>query len=213
MTQAATDCADLGLSVQAGIADTLGAAWALARFASGSLPGRSGDAIDQEAPATRARAAKRKHWTRGGAAPPPRAQGQLPGRIAPPGQTRAAISGLPVTALRLSDAAIAGLSRLGVRRIDDLAGLPRAATARRFGPMWWRGSIRPWAICPNRCHRPARRTISRCGFRCPTRSGSRPISWPASTACWNHSATGSGRVAAARGGCGCRRCGSMRPVR
>ena len=133
MTQAATDCADLGLSVQAGIADTLGAAWALARFASGSLPGRSGDAIDQEAPATRARAAKRKHWTRGGAAPPPRAQGQLPGRIAPPGQTRAAISGLPVTALRLSDAAIAGLSRLGVRRIDDLAGLPRAATARRFG--------------------------------------------------------------------------------
>jgi protein ImuB len=133
MTQAATDCTDLGLSVQAGIADTLGAAWALARFSGGTVSDRSGDAIDQEAYATRARASKRRHWTRGGAAPAPQAQGPLPGRIAAPGQTRGAIAGLPITALRLTDAAIAGLARLGVRQIGDLAGLPRAATTRRFG--------------------------------------------------------------------------------
>lgn len=133
LRQAVTDCEDLGLTVQGGIADTVGAAWALARFSRGAAPGRSGDAIDQEAYATRARAAKRRHWTRGGAAPAPKTKAEVYGVIAPPGGTRAAISGLPVTALRLSGAAIAGLSRLGVRQIGDLAGLPRAATARRFG--------------------------------------------------------------------------------
>ena len=133
MEQAAADCIDLGLSVQAGIADTLGAAWAIARFSTGATPDRTGDAIDQEAYATRARAGKRRHWTRGGSAPAPRAQGAMPGRIAPPGQTRTAIAGLPITALRLEPAAIAGLARLGVRQIGDLAGLPRAATTRRFG--------------------------------------------------------------------------------
>lgn len=134
MEQAAADCQDLGLSVQAGIADTLGAAWALARFAQGAISARSGDAIDQEAYATRARAAKRRrHWTKGGAAPNPKASSNVQGRIAPPGGTRAAIAPLPITALRLSEAAITGLARLGVRQVGDLAGLPRAATARRFG--------------------------------------------------------------------------------
>ena len=64
------DCAALGLTMQAGLADTPGAAWALARFAGlGTTPQRSGDAIDQEARATRSRAVKRRHWERGGAAP------------------------------------------------------------------------------------------------------------------------------------------------
>ncbi|MEM1163357.1 MAG: DNA polymerase Y family protein, partial [Pseudomonadota bacterium] len=59
LAQVSQDCADLGLSVRAGIADTLGAAWALARYA-GRTTGssRSGDAIDQEARATRSRAAR-----------------------------------------------------------------------------------------------------------------------------------------------------------
>ncbi len=77
-----TDCADLGLSIRLGLADTRGAAWALARF-SGQEAGsdRSGDAIDQEARATRSRAGKRRHWTKGGAAPAVRAQsGVVPGR-------------------------------------------------------------------------------------------------------------------------------------
>lgn len=132
LDQVAEDCADLGLSVEAGIADTLGAAWALARFAgrtAGAL--RSGDEIDQEARATRARAGKR-HWVKGGAAPQPRLRSTAP-RLAPPGQTRTALAPLPVAALRLPEAAVAELSRLGLRRIDDLIGQPRAGLARRFG--------------------------------------------------------------------------------
>lgn len=129
----AADCDGLGLTVQAGIADTVGAAWALARHA--GQPGgarRSGDAIDQEARATRSRAVRR-HWTKGGALPPAQAEGPAPARIAPPGQTRQALAGLPVAALRLPADTLDGLARLGLRRIGDITGMPRAALSRRFG--------------------------------------------------------------------------------
>ncbi|WP_162630870.1 Y-family DNA polymerase, partial [Meridianimarinicoccus zhengii] len=56
----AEGCADLGLTARLGLADTVGAAWALAHFAGqGAAAPRSGDAIDQEARATRARAGRR----------------------------------------------------------------------------------------------------------------------------------------------------------
>lgn len=128
------DCADLGLTVHAGIADAAGAAWALARYA-GQGPGmtRTGDAVDQEARATRARAVKRRNWERGGPPPALSGPGRSAGRIAPPGQTRTAISGLPVAALRLPEETVTGLVRLGLRRIGDLTGMPRAGLARRFG--------------------------------------------------------------------------------
>ena len=54
-------------------------------------------------------------------------------RIAAPGQTRKALAPLPVTALRLPDETVTALNRLGLRRIEDLAGMPRAVLARRFG--------------------------------------------------------------------------------
>ncbi len=128
------ECADLGLTVCPGIADTLGAAWALARYSGRSAPiGRSGDAIDQEAWATRSRAARRRHWERGGPAPRLRAAPAGTARIARPGQTRTALAPLPVAALRLDEETVAGLTRLGMRRIEDLSGQPRAALARRFG--------------------------------------------------------------------------------
>ncbi|SFO93280.1 Y-family DNA polymerase [Tranquillimonas alkanivorans] len=128
MAQLREDCADLGLSVEAGIADTVGAAWALARYSGRAAPlARTGDAIDQEAWATRSRAGKRRTWEtretpREGAA-----------RIAAPGQTRTALAPLPVAALRLDADTVAELGRLGLRRVEDLAGQPRAALARRFG--------------------------------------------------------------------------------
>lgn len=127
------DCADLGLTVRLGLADTLGAAWALARYA-GHDPaeGRSGDDIDQEARATRSRAGKRRHWTRGGTPPAVTVERSAP-RIAASGATRQAIGPLPVAALRLDAEAIEGLTRLGLRRIEDLFGTPRAGLARRFG--------------------------------------------------------------------------------
>ena len=133
-TQVMGDAADLGLSARCGVADTVGAAWALARYA-GVVPGhtRSGDAIDQEAPATRVRAAKRRHWERGGAAPV-----ALPGAadvpcIAPPGRAHSLLAPLPVAALRLDPGQAEGLARVGLRRVGDLLGQPRAPLARRFG--------------------------------------------------------------------------------
>ncbi|NVO56077.1 DNA polymerase Y family protein [Rhodobacteraceae bacterium B1Z28] len=128
-----TDCADMGLSVQMGIADTLGAAWALARYAGQEVTSdRNGDAISQEARATRARASKRRHWTKGGAAPQVMALGGG-ARIAAPGQAYGVLSPLPIAALRLEDQIVAQLNRLGLRRIGDLLGQPRASLARRFG--------------------------------------------------------------------------------
>ncbi|MFO7771158.1 MAG: DNA polymerase Y family protein [Roseovarius gahaiensis] len=138
MMQAMADGAQgFGLSVQAGLADTVGAAWALARYA-GRTPGhgRSGDAIDQEARATRSRAAKRRHWERGGPAVQPTATPGAAGhalRIAAPGQTRSALADLPVAALRLEPEVIEQLGRMGLRRVGDLTGQPRAPLARRFG--------------------------------------------------------------------------------
>jgi protein ImuB len=128
------DCTDLGLSVLMGLADTRGAAWALARYA-GRATGsdRSGDAIDQEARATRSRAGKRRHWTKGGAAPAVYSRTGNTQRIALPGQTYGALSPLPIAALRLDPQVAAQLGRLGLRRVGDLLGQPRAGLARRFG--------------------------------------------------------------------------------
>ncbi|WP_420861561.1 Y-family DNA polymerase [Algirhabdus cladophorae] len=132
--QVEDDCADLHLSVQAGIADTLGAAWALARYA-GQAPNatRSGDAIDQEAYATRSRAVKRRNWERGGAAPKLVTGAANTHRIAAPAATHTALMPLPIAALRLPEPTVTSLARLGLRRIGDLLGQPRAGLARRFG--------------------------------------------------------------------------------
>lgn len=135
LAEAEADCIRLGLTLRAGIADTRGAAWALARFAGrgGTGAHRSGDDIAQEARATRSRAARRRGWERGG--PPPGAPpARLPqGVIAAPGQTRQAIADLPVAALRLPPDRVEALARLGLRQVADVLGLPRAGLARRFG--------------------------------------------------------------------------------
>jgi protein ImuB len=128
------ECAALRLTVCIGVADTVGAAWGLARFSGQQArPIRSGDAIDQEAYATRSRAAKRRHWERGGAAPKIATSNVLQARIAPHGATRQAIGKLPLPALRLTEADVSALAKLGLRRIEDVIGVPRATLARRFG--------------------------------------------------------------------------------
>ena len=148
IAQVEIDCADLGLSLRAGLADTPGAAWALARYGGTSpVPGRSGDAIDQEARATRSRAGRRRGPIppEGRGPTPPEGRGLIPpegrssgppqGRcqIAPVGHLRTSLNPLPVAALRLPPEDVAALGRLGLRCIGDLAGQPRAALARRFG--------------------------------------------------------------------------------
>jgi protein ImuB len=53
--------------------------------------------------------------------------------VLPPGEERAALGALPVALLRLEARDAAGLVRLGVRSIGELARLPRAELAARFG--------------------------------------------------------------------------------
>lgn len=77
------------LSVKIGLADTRGAAWALAHFGEG---------------------------------------------VAEAGNTLSALQNLPVSALRLDDATIISLQRLGLKCIKDLVAAERAPLARRFGP-------------------------------------------------------------------------------
>ncbi len=128
------EAADLGLSLCLGLADTPGAAWAVARYAgAGAAASHSGDAIDQEARATRSRAQKRR-WERGGAPPAPPGPEAPACRIVPPGETVAALGPLPVAALRLAPEEVAALQAFGLRRIADVAALPRADLARRVGP-------------------------------------------------------------------------------
>ncbi|MES2333108.1 MAG: DNA polymerase Y family protein [Pseudomonadota bacterium] len=135
LARVAEDCEGLGLTVRAAIADTPGAAWALARYArAGVAPLRSGDAIDQEARATRSRAARRRGWERSGNLPRAvTARGAETALVAPPGRLHEALADLPLPALRLPADVVDRLARLGLRRIGDIMGLPRAALARRFG--------------------------------------------------------------------------------
>lgn len=134
LARVAEDCAGLGLTLRAAIADTPGAAWGLARFARRvAAPLRSGDAIDQEARATRSRAAKRPGWERGGSAPRPVAPAEEEVLIAPPGQTAEVLRPLPLAALRLPGEVVERLMRLGLRQVGDLILMPRAALGRRFG--------------------------------------------------------------------------------
>lgn len=91
----------------------------------GPPPFPNGDAIDQEAPATRARASRRAPI-----ATRPAAAGVA---IAPPGRSHEALAPLPVAALRVDEATVSALAKVGLRRIADLTALPRAGLARRFG--------------------------------------------------------------------------------
>ncbi len=81
----------LGYTVTGAIADTIGAAWAAARFA--------------------------------------------PDSIMPAGTARQALSGMPVSALRLEESQVAGLSQMGLKTIGQLYGRDRKALQARFGQL------------------------------------------------------------------------------
>ncbi|WP_142493536.1 Y-family DNA polymerase [Thalassovita litoralis] len=55
------------------------------------------------------------------------------GGILPEGTVQDGLARLPVSALRIGSDVAEGLSRMGLNRIGDLASLPRAPLARRFG--------------------------------------------------------------------------------
>ena len=92
-----------GYRARAAIADTPGAAWAVARF------------IDGRPSMTLEKILGGRGW------------------IVPEDVSRPALDRLPVAALRLPPVMAAELERLGLYAIGDLLGLPRAGLARRFG--------------------------------------------------------------------------------
>lgn len=86
--------ARLGLTVRTGLADTVGAAWAAARYT-----------------------------------------GQTGSGVIAPGAERAALLPLPLAALRLDADRVAGLERLGLKTVADIADKPRAPLTARAGKM------------------------------------------------------------------------------
>jgi protein ImuB len=113
------------LRVQAAVADTIGAAWAVAHFSRMKEEGR-----------LRLRTAF--------ILPPSSFS------LIPPGQTLPALRPLPVEALRLPRAVAALLRELGIRRIEQLEALPRRELLPRFGP----GLLEHWDRAVGRLDEP-----------------------------------------------------------
>jgi protein ImuB len=124
-----------GIQARAAIADTVGCAWALARYGDSSLPRRvrvvgEADRVGGNQPSSisphpapsappspfRGGIKRDDHWL-----------------IVPPGGTREALAPLPVAALRLAPDIVTLLGQVGLKRVADVLDRPRAALAARFG--------------------------------------------------------------------------------
>ena len=104
------DCCRRRLSVRVALADTLGAAWAVAHFA----PLECAEAAPDAASILTA------------------LEEPL---LVPVEETASALAPLPPAALRLADDASLLLGELGIKRVEQLAALPRETLLARFGPL------------------------------------------------------------------------------
>jgi protein ImuB len=119
-----------GLHARTALADTVGAAWALAHYDSGGSLGHRcalapGTLTQTESGGVAGGRAQRC---------PSSADNDQVYLIAPSGQTQKALEPLPVTALRLSSSTTDALAKLGIRSIGQLLALPRKSLAARFEP-------------------------------------------------------------------------------
>ncbi len=110
-----------GYTARAAVADTPGAAWAIARFGhphtfSRPHPSRGRNNTSEKSDSL-----------------PPRGEGSGWLGIVPPGTQTQALTTLPIAALRLTAAQCEELDRLGLRRVADLLALPRSSLTARFG--------------------------------------------------------------------------------
>ena len=113
-----------GIAAHAAVADTPGAAHAIARNASPSpcgrgLGGGGGRRVALPAPSPQ---------------PPPTRGGGGSIVVVPIGETPATLAPLPIEALRLPPGIADGLRLLGFETVAQLAATPRAPLTRRFGP-------------------------------------------------------------------------------
>lgn len=91
--------------------------------------------------------------------------GERPALVLPAGEEVDALRSLPVAALRLNDAAVSGLIRLGLKKAGDLYGKPRAPITARFGPGVARRldealGFEPEPISPDLPHVPYRASLA-----------------------------------------------------
>jgi len=137
-----------GLAARAAVADTVGCAFAVARFGAAALSSPS-PLVGESLPPARS-------GGRGGgsgsfapnvphsATPTPDPSPQGGGEknrggaiyncaLVPPGEMRHALAPLPAAALRLAPETVEALAELGLKRVADLVDLPRAPLAARFG--------------------------------------------------------------------------------
>ncbi|WP_255500850.1 DNA polymerase Y family protein [Caulobacter sp. 17J80-11] len=133
-----------GVPVRGAIADTAGAAWALARFPldPSSRPDARESGRESRDPASATPVAARVRSVGAELAGSRLALTRVRDdellvgpdwTISPPGAHRAWLKPLPVDALRPEPEAAAQLRRLGVRTVEQLTALPRAQLAKRFG--------------------------------------------------------------------------------
>jgi protein ImuB len=133
------ELAAAGHSVQAAVADTIGAAWAVTQFGTKEKGERIKDEeIRKEEGGRRKEDCKLQNQTTGFplGAHPSSSFILHPSSLflVPPGETRAALRPLPIEALRLPEPTVALLHQLGIRRIEQLEALPRRELLSRFGP-------------------------------------------------------------------------------
>jgi len=125
-----------GFTARAAIADTPGAAHAVARYGEKirkilPLPLREGVG----GRGRRQGRTKASHHETSPPIPLPQEKAENPTHttIVPPGTTATALTPLPICALRLPDDTVTTLHRLGLTRIGQLMAAPRAPLTRRFG--------------------------------------------------------------------------------
>jgi protein ImuB len=140
-----------GLEVRAALADTVGAAWAMARELRNSDGGLRNE---QQIPQSVIRN--------------PQSFVNVP-----PGETHAALRSLPAAALRLPAETLALLARLGLRRIGQVAALPREALPSRFGPELLRRLDQALGKAPEviNAQRLPAELAAECSFETPTDHG------------------------------------------
>jgi protein ImuB len=114
-----------GLHARVAVADTVGCAWAVARYAEYLPPSESAAGVAIRGDAT-------------GFPPPLRGRGgeeadRVCGPIVPTNATRDTLLPLPLAALRIAPDIVADLAQVGLKRIADVIDRPRAPLAARFG--------------------------------------------------------------------------------
>jgi protein ImuB len=119
--------AQQGLAARAGIAETVGCAWAAARFS--PPPCGEGSGVGVARYGTSVPRGTTPHPN-----PPPQGgRESAPCFIVPPNNTREALMTLPLAALRILPDVQDALAQVGLKRIADVIDRPRAPLAARFG--------------------------------------------------------------------------------